>query len=131
MATILLIEDDDLFRPTLAWALRNAGYTVQEACNGRDAMEQFRAARPDVVVTDILMPEREGIETIRELRRLDPSVRVIAMSGSSKHSPLYLEAARLLGARRVLAKPFGHVAILGLISELLAAPESQPDKPAG
>jgi CheY-like chemotaxis protein len=107
MARILVIDDDSSMRRLVARILAGANHEVVEANNGKTGMEQFATYQPDVVVTDILMPEQEGIETIRELRRISPSLRIVAMSGGGTDKDLmFLGMAKALGADAVLAKPF-------------------------
>src|SRR6266545_7538001 len=99
MARILLIEDNDSLRTMLAEHLALAGHTVIEAGDGREGLDRFRRAGADLVITDIVMPETEGFEVLRALRRTQPPVKIIAMSGEGRESgAAYLEAARLLGA---------------------------------
>lgn len=108
MKTILLIEDDELFRKSLVQIIQELEYTVLEACDGREGISLFRRFRPDIVVTDLIMPEKEGIETIRELRHLSPSLPIIAISGGGRGQAVdYLALASLSGATTVLCKPFG------------------------
>jgi len=108
MAKILVIDDDSRMRRLVARILAGENHEVVEAANGKSGMVQFAASRPDVVVTDLLMPEQEGIETIRELRRIAPSVRIVAMSGGGggDNDMMFLGMAKALGADAVLAKPF-------------------------
>ena len=120
MARLLLVEDDDLVRAVLAEALVAAGHTVQEATDGLHAMEVFRAEPADIVILDLLMPGQEGIETMLMLRREQPELPVVAMSGNPTHSKLYLEMAAKLGANRVLAKPFSPSALVHVIDDVLA-----------
>src|SRR5271155_3662471 len=108
MARILIIDDDPQLRRLLARILQSVGHDVNEASNGSDGLARFAEAPPALVITDILMPEKEGIETIRELRRLAPAVPIIAMSGggASQKSMKFLDMAAKLGATVALAKPF-------------------------
>nr|WP_298682221.1 response regulator [uncultured Dongia sp.] len=122
MASVLLIDDDDMIQATLKAALELAGYDVAIAGNGRDGLRQFSAHRPDIVITDIIMPEQEGIETILAIRKLDPTIPIIAMSGgSSLGSVDFLAAALSFGATRILNKPFGPKALVNAIRECMAA----------
>lgn len=105
MASILLVEDDSDVRTLLRYALERAGHAVTEAWNGRDALEQYTRVPWDVVVTDILMPEKDGLALIRELKRLDAGVRIIAMTGGIGMLD-FLDVAETLGAQRTLRKPF-------------------------
>ena len=121
MPSILLIEDDDLLREALADALTARGYTVMQATDGEQGVKLFRTGPTDLVITDMVMPNKEGIETIGDLRREDPNVGIIAMSGGLAHdAPLYLKLAGSLGATRTLKKPFGLPALLTAIEETLA-----------
>ena len=81
MATVLVIEDDQEVREFLVAVLSRAGHTVSDACNGRDGVTMFRENPVQVVITDIIMPEKDGIETILDLRREHPQLKVIAISG--------------------------------------------------
>lgn len=107
MANILVIDDDDIFRDVLVGALQHAGHTVRQATNGVEGLKMFHEQPADLVMTDIVMPEKEGLDTIRDLRREFPQARIIAMSGGLAHDPkLYLHMAEKFGASAVLAKPF-------------------------
>jgi DNA-binding response OmpR family regulator len=121
MARILLIEDNDALRTMLAEVLALAGHTVVEAGNGRNGLDLFRQAGADLVITDLVMPEIEGLEVVRQLRNAHAPVNVIAISGGGRApAAVYLEAARLLGAARVLHKPFTTAVLLAAIDELLS-----------
>ena|SRR5689334_15082080 len=100
--TILLIEDHTAVRTLLARVLEDAGYQVYEAANGRQGLERFRAQPVDLVITDLEMPDMNGLEVILELTRTFMDVKVIAMSGHSAH---HLSKAKLLGARQTFVKP--------------------------
>jgi len=122
MPSILLIEDDELFRDALANALTERGYTVRQARDGRQGMEVFRVAPTDLVLTDIVMPDRDGTTVITELRRDHPGLGIIAMSGGLAHDPeLYLRIADAFGADVTLKKPFSLPTLLAAIKEVLAA----------
>ena len=108
-ATILIIEDHASVRALLARVLEDAGYQVCEAANGRQGLERFHAQPVDLVITDLEMPEMNGLEVILELTRAFLDVKVIAMSGHSAHE---LSMAKLLGARQTLMKPFDFSALL-------------------
>ena len=107
MAKILVIDDDSRMRRLVARILERENHEVIEAVDGKKGIDQFAAHRPDIVITDLLMPEQEGIETIRELRRVAPSLRIVAMSGGGgTNDMMFLGMAKALGADAVLAKPF-------------------------
>jgi CheY-like chemotaxis protein len=126
MARILLIDDEVRLRKTIRLALQSMGHHVVEARHGAEALELIGEAVVDLVLTDLIMPEKDGLETIEVLRRQYPDVKIIAMSGGSVISASdYLKLAEGLGAARVLAKPFSH-------DELRLAVESvlSPNAPA-
>ena len=117
---ILVIDDDDMVRTFVSRALEIAGYAVSAASNGYEAMVLFRQFKPDGVITDLLMPERDGIETIMELRRHTPHVPIVAISGGfNAMSSVYLKTAEQLGADAVLSKPFSIEQLLAALSPLL------------
>ncbi len=120
MARILVIDDDDQIRAMLQQRLEREGHKVVSAGDGKLGMKLFREEPAELVITDIIMPEKEGIETIMELRRDFPEVKIIAISGGGKVSPdEYLHIAEKFGAHRTLAKPFGREELLKAVQELL------------
>lgn len=116
MATILLVEDDPQVASLLETVLKAAGHTVLWADNGISALRLLAGWIPDVVVTDISMPEKDGVELMLELRRLPASVPVIAMSGHSL-SDQFLKVGRQLGALKTLQKPFHPEELVAAIHE--------------
>jgi len=126
VARVLVVDDEDLVRASLAAILRRGGHDVTLAEDGEDALRQFVPESFDLVITDIVMPRREGIETLLALRRLEPTLRIIAMSGSggSDHG-FYLKAAIALGADATLQKPFSVAELRAVVDEALATPPSQ------
>lgn len=120
MARILIIDDDEVLLYLFRQMLEQAGYEVVEALNGEVGLKLFRAERADLIITDIFMPEKDGLETIQDLRREFPRVKIIAMSGGEKRRHFsFLEAAQGLGADCVFAKPFKREEMLATIQELL------------
>jgi DNA-binding response OmpR family regulator len=120
LARILIIDDEDLLRETIAQVLDDAGFDTREASDGEEGIAEFRKSPSDLVITDILMPTKEGIETIRELRRLSSGVKIIAMSGGGNVlKTSYLDVARQLGANVVLKKPFEMRALLDAVNTCL------------
>lgn len=131
MTRILLVDDDESFRPMIADALERFGFDVVSAVNGREALTAFLQRRPDLVLTDLIMPEQEGLETICELRRLAPHLPIIAMSGGGRTKPHgYLQVASQLGANQVLAKPFSFQELLDAIEATLGADWVAPQESA-
>jgi CheY-like chemotaxis protein len=122
MAKILLIEDDHKFRAMVRKMLEKGGYNdIEEAPNGSIGLELFRQQSFDLVITDLIMPEKEGIELIMELTKNHPRIKIIAMSGGGKIDPQkYLDLANQLGASRTLAKPFEQPDIIKMVQELLS-----------
>jgi CheY-like chemotaxis protein len=100
--------------------LEGAGYEVAEAPDGTQGIRLYRQQPCDLVITDIIMPEKEGLETIRELRRDFPDVKILAISGGGRIRPdEYLPLAKKFGAHRTLAKPFEQKELLEAVQELL------------
>jgi DNA-binding response OmpR family regulator len=116
---ILVIDDDHLVRYTISKILQRNGYDVVTASDGKRAMTVFRTENPDVVITDIVMPEQEGGETIIMIRHERPEVRIIAISGGGRTRNLdYLDMARALGADDVIRKPFEAEELLSRLARL-------------
>lgn len=127
MKSILVIDDNIYVRSLLREMLELANYDVTEAPNGEVGARLFRQAPVDLVITDIFMPEKEGLETIRELRRDFPEVKIIAISGGGSRGDLaFLPTAKKLGAHYTFAKPFEMDEMLAAVHELLDEPESTP-----
>jgi DNA-binding response OmpR family regulator len=120
MGLILIIDDDDQIRRVLRKTLERDGYDVVDAPNGKEGIKLFRENPADLVITDLIMPEKEGIETIRELRRDFPEVKIIAISGGGRIGPdSYLKMAKGLGAQRTLTKPLDGDELLKTVRELV------------
>lgn len=120
MARVLVIEDDTGVREALARGLTRAGHEILPAADGRRGLAEFERAPFDVVVTDINMPEMDGIEVITALRRLGSSVPVIAISGGGLlPKELLLSTASTLGAVEVIPKPFEMSALLEAVDRAL------------
>lgn len=120
MADILIIDDDPSMRRLMIRILTAAGHRVRDAADGKVGLDLFRQARPDLVITDILMPEREGIETICQLRTEAAKPLILAISGGGS---LYLRFATELGASAQLAKPFATAQLLQAVADLLGGAE--------
>jgi len=120
MHRILIVDDEPQMRISLRETLEMAGYRVSEAGDGMEAIDYMSDTKPDVLVTDIIMPEKEGIATIREFRSLYPDLPIIAISGAGSTPGMdFLELAGRLGADRMLAKPFGPHELLNTVREVL------------
>lgn len=120
MLRVLVIDDDDAVRLTIRNCLLSAGHEVADAPNGERGLAAFEASSFDVVILDILMPEKEGIETIREMRRRSAKIPIIAISGGGRTKTLdFLAAAKALGATATLQKPFSRDALLAEVGAAL------------
>lgn len=126
MPTVLVIDDDDMVRSLIVHALTGARYTVIEAADGQAGLSLARANSVDLVVTDLVMPVQEGVETIMTLRRERPRLPIIAISGGVTNSRLYLDIAGRIGARRILAKPFTPKELIQLIEQVLTEEAPRP-----
>jgi CheY-like chemotaxis protein len=139
MARILLIEDDQAQREILRLILERQGHEVLEASEGEAGLTRFGREGADLVLTDLIMPGKEGLETIQEFRRRHPGVKIIAMSGGARVGANdYLKVAQQFGAIRILAKPFSHADLKEAIAAALPANSGAPlphekhlDRPVG
>jgi CheY-like chemotaxis protein len=117
---ILIIDDEDLIREVVKEMLEAEGYIVSMAANGKEGLRVYQKELPDLIITDIFMPEMEGLETIRELQRGSPKVKIIAISGGGEKGMLsFLSYAKRFGALRALEKPFSREELLTAVRELL------------
>ncbi len=116
---VLVIDDDVAVRQTIALLLEDAGIDVTQAADGKEGLRAFQRSRPDLIVTDIIMPEKEGIQTITDIRKQDARVPIIAISGGGRIGNTdFLEIASKLGATVTLAKPFDPEILVALIRKL-------------
>lgn len=113
-ARILVVDDEAGVRRFLRQVLEGAGYEVEEAPDGKKAVDLVRSTRVDLMVTDLIMPEQEGIETMQALRKETPALAIIAISGAFEGS--LLKAAQFLGADAALAKPVSPDALLSSVA---------------
>ena len=121
MASILIIDDDTEVRKMLQIVLQRAGHEVSIAKDGVEGLESYRTNRVELVITDLVMPEKEGLETMMELRQEDQPPKIIAISGAGDiNTPRYLAMAATLGADAVLQKPIDLDLLYSNIAELTA-----------
>ncbi len=119
--SILVIDDDEAIRVLLRAVLEPEGYRVIEASDGNQGIEAFMKTPTDLVITDLIMPGKEGIETIREFRRKFPDIKIIAVSGGGRIGPdSYLKMAKGVGALRTLKKPFDRMELIDAVAEVIA-----------
>lgn len=122
MSRILIIDDESHVRKYLRILLQKEGYLTEEAPDGEKGLMLQRKNPADLVITDLIMPEKEGIETIREMKRDFPNVKIIAISGGGRvHTADYLKIAQHIGANRVFPKPFEKNEILAAVRELIGS----------
>lgn len=120
MAGILIVEDDKELREMIAISLMRRKFTVLEAANGKEAIMHFKPSITDLVVTDLIMPEEDGLKVIMKLREIKPSIKVIAISGGGKAGPgSYLNLAKALGAEAIFSKPFSLTDLVDRIETML------------
>lgn len=122
--SILVVDDDDAVRRVLRRMLESAGYEVRDAPNGRLALMEFDRRPADLLITDIFMPQQEGMETISAVRRDYPDLKVIAISGAAGDH--YLKMAKLMGARATLQKPLRLATVLETVRTTLAQTQEPP-----
>ena len=121
MARILVVDDEPEVLLLLTDILESDGYEVIRATNGAEGLKEFQRGDIDLIVTDIIMPDKEGLESIMDYKQLNPDVKIIAISGGARIGPhTYLKMAEKFGARRVFSKPFRNKELLDAVEQLLA-----------
>jgi DNA-binding response OmpR family regulator len=129
--TVLVVEDDPVVRQTVAMLLEDNGFRVVTADNGVDGLRKFQQGNFDIVLTDIIMPEKEGISLIADLRRAEPDVKIIAMSGGSRLGNLdSISIAKKLGANAGLRKPFDDLHLVDTVRALLERSSTDTARPS-
>jgi YesN/AraC family two-component response regulator len=124
MSRILIIDDETAISIMLKKMVEKAGYEAMTAENGNEGLELFGSFKPDLLITDIVMPEKEGLELIFELRRKNPKLKIIAISGGGRFQyEGYLNSAKHLGANKIFQKPLDLKELMSSISELLSNKE--------
>ena len=121
--SILVADDETAIKELVREMLESSGYKVYTASDGREVITCLRENPVDLLITDLVMPEQEGVETICQARQMLPELKVIAISGGAT---LYLKIARLLGATATLQKPFSMDALISTVERLLGAPTDSP-----
>ena len=129
MALILIIDDEPQIRSMLKLMLERDGYEVVEAPDGIEGIRIYRQSPADLIITDLIMPNKDGIGMIIDLKKEFPDVKIIAMSGGGLNKPEgYLKGAKKLGAACTLTKPIDRNEMLGAIKDVLKSPSSQIDQ---
>lgn len=130
MARILIIDDEPQIRSMLKLMLERDGYEVVEAPDGIEGIRVHRQNPADLIITDLIMPNKDGIGMIIDLKKEFPEVKIIAMSGGGLNKPDgYLEGAKKLGAARTMTKPIDREEMLRAVKNILKEPSSQTDQP--
>ncbi len=124
--SILIVDDEDAVRQVIRRKLEQCGYDICEAADGAEAINALRTIPFDLVITDVIMPEKDGIQTLDFIRKECPTTPVIVMSAPSNQ--LYLESALGLGASRAFSKPILLEELAGAVKQLLAESESKQDQ---
>lgn len=132
MIDVLVVDDDEIFRAMLEEMIRRENHAVRAVANGVEALKAIGRKAPDLIITDILMPEKDGIELIMELARAGSEIPIIAISGGRRAISLEfnLESAKLMGVRATLPKPFTREALRKAIAEALAPRDQAGPGPA-
>jgi CheY-like chemotaxis protein len=121
MAHIIVVDDDPVLRRIITLALEQAGHSVLRCENGRKAADHLAHAHADLLITDIIMPEMDGVETVRAARKVAPQIPILAISGGGSFDPRdYLGLAEAFGATATLAKPFNPADLIAIVGRLLA-----------
>lgn len=121
MASVLIIDDDELMRAFLVESFENAGHDVRAAGNGQIGLDAYAESKADLVITDLFMPEMDGVEVVRSLIKLDPDVKIIAMSGGDTAGGRkdVLEVLEDFGVKKTFSKPFKVQEVMAAAAELL------------
>ncbi len=120
MSKILIIDDDVSIRKLLRAMLEKSNYEVVDAADGEEGINQFKQYLPDLVITDLIMPGKEGLETIKDLKNIDPNSKIIAISGGGTVDPdMYLKLAKSMGASHVFTKPVDSKLMLSTIAKVI------------
>lgn len=121
MANILVADDEQAIRSILRMVLQMAGHAVEVAANGEEVLSLARKRKFDLIITDIIMPKKEGIETILELKKNNPALKVIAISGGGRKGSMdFLQVAQVVGASATIAKPFEPDELVAAVNKCLA-----------
>ena len=128
---VLVIDDEPAVRYAVTRVLESNGFEVTTAPDGVQGMAQFRSWGPDLVITDLIMPEQEGMQTIKQIRQSDAAVKILAISGGGRLVNVdFLQVAKRLGADEILPKPFDATELMSTVRQLLTLPGPAEPRPA-
>ena len=120
MAKILLVDDDQIIREALSNALQLRNFEVNSLSDGRKVVSEIEQNQYDIIVLDIVMPNKEGLETIQDVRKINPSIPILAVSGGGRTTPSSnLEVAKMMGATDTMIKPFDSFTLVQKINKIL------------
>lgn len=121
MQKILIIDDEPAVRKLMRYLLEKENFEVIEASDGIQGVKSYKEHEPDLVITDLIMPEKEGLEIIQDIKKLKPDAKIIAISGGGVVDPeMYLGLALKFGAAKTFAKPFDNQVLIKTIRSLLS-----------
>ena len=127
MANILIIDDESEVRYAIRAVLEDIGHSVAEAGTGTEGLERFQEGKYDLVICDIIMPDKEGIETIVEIRQIEPDQRIVAISGGGRiKKEDYLAVAAAVGATHTISKPFDAETLTEMVTRILHNGKERP-----
>lgn len=121
MSSILVIDDDKILNEMMCELLLNYGYSTISAFDGNEGISKLQSEDISLVITDIIMPDKEGLQTIREIKSVSPDIPIIAISGGGKHNADYLSMAGLMGANFTFRKPFDHEEFMNAVKSCIEA----------
>jgi DNA-binding response OmpR family regulator len=128
MKRILFVDDDEPFRLSFSLILEKAGYEIEQAEDGRVGLRKFKEHPPDLVICDLIMPDVEGLETMREIHEIDKTTKILAISGGGRvNAVYYLKVAQMMGAVVTLAKPFTREELIGAVEKLIGPSDESAD----
>lgn len=127
-SSILIVDDDELISSLLSLTLTDEGFAVSNAEDGRTGLAMYLANPPDILITDIIMPDMDGLELIKTIRKTHPDAPIIAMSGADpKDNTFFLDVSKDFGATKILAKPFIPDDLVRVVQGLLSPDSRTPN----
>jgi DNA-binding NtrC family response regulator len=128
MARVLIVDDEQMILDTLSEMLKETGHEVKVAIDGRAALKHIKNQPFDVAIVDVLMPQMDGLELMMAARQISPDMKVVAISGARHHARNMLDVAKVMGAKRILRKPFQKDELISAVQECLSDSEDTTQK---